>query len=87
MKQVTLREANQQFSRLVREVEATGEAVLVLRNGRPAVEIAPSRAVRARRQLSREQQRALEAFFAASRKPPARSGRARSWTRDELHER
>ena len=39
MKQVTLREASRQFSKLVREVEETGERVLVLRSGRPAVEI------------------------------------------------
>ncbi|HEY1612683.1 MAG TPA: type II toxin-antitoxin system Phd/YefM family antitoxin [Rhizomicrobium sp.] len=42
MKQVTLREANQQVSRLVGEVEETGEQVIVLRNGNPAVEITPT---------------------------------------------
>ncbi|HWD29083.1 MAG TPA: type II toxin-antitoxin system Phd/YefM family antitoxin [Rhizomicrobium sp.] len=39
MKTITLRDANQQFSRLVREVEAGGEPVTVLRNGKPAVKI------------------------------------------------
>jgi prevent-host-death family protein len=39
MKTVTLRDANQQFSKLVREVEESGEPVTVLRNGKPAVKI------------------------------------------------
>jgi prevent-host-death family protein len=39
MKTITLRDANQQFSRLVREVEESGESVTVLRNGKPAVKI------------------------------------------------
>ncbi|HLY05706.1 MAG TPA: type II toxin-antitoxin system Phd/YefM family antitoxin [Rhizomicrobium sp.] len=86
MKQVTLREANQQFSKLVREVEETGERVLVLRNGRPAVEIAPT-AKRSRRKLTGERQAALEAFLKAARARPGNSKGARRWTRDELHER
>lgn len=86
MKQVTLREANQQFSRLVREVEETGERVLVLRNGRPAVEIGPTTR-RAIRTLTCEQQMAVDAFLKAARTRPAKSKGARTWTRDELHER
>jgi prevent-host-death family protein len=39
MREVTLRDANQQFSRLVREVEETGETITVLRKGKPAVKI------------------------------------------------
>jgi prevent-host-death family protein len=39
MKTMNLRDANQQFSRLVREVEETGETILVTRNGKPAVKI------------------------------------------------
>ena len=42
MKEITLREANQQFSKLVREVEETGEGVVVLRNGQKAVRIMPA---------------------------------------------
>jgi len=84
MKQVTLREANQQFSRLVREVEETGEHVIVLRNGRPAVEIAPTAKKRARRTLSPEQRSALEAFLGGR---PGNSKAERRWTREELHER
>jgi antitoxin (DNA-binding transcriptional repressor) of toxin-antitoxin stability system len=37
MKTMNLRDANQQFSKLVREIEETGESVLVLRNGKPAI--------------------------------------------------
>jgi len=37
MKTMNLRDANQQFSKLVREIEETGEPVLVLRNGQPAM--------------------------------------------------
>ena len=86
MKQVTLREANQQFSKLVREVEKTGERVLVLRNGKPAVEITPT-AKRVMRKLTREQQAAVDAFLTAARARPGNSKGARRWTRDELHER
>jgi prevent-host-death family protein len=39
MKTMNLREANQQFSKLVREVEETGESVTILRNGKPSVRI------------------------------------------------
>ena len=87
MKQVTLREANQQFSRLVREVEETGERVLVLRNGKPAVEIAPTRAKRALRELTAEQQAAFAAFVNGATRHPGSSKGVRRWTRDELHER
>jgi prevent-host-death family protein len=87
MKQVTLREANQQFSRIVREVEETGQRVLVLRNGKPAVEIAPTRATRALRELTAEQRAAFDAFVESAVKHPGSSKGARRWTRDELHER
>ena len=85
MKQVTLREANQQFSRLVREVEATGERVVVLRNGKPAVEIAPTAQTHALRRLTEEQQAAIDAFLSAARKRPGNSKGMRRWSRDELH--
>ena len=87
MKQITLREANQGFSRLVREVEESGEGVLVLRNGKPAVEIMPSRETRPARKLSPEQERAIAQFLKAARTKPGRSAGEKRWTRDELHER
>ena len=86
MKQVTLREANQQFSRLVREVQETGERVLVLRNGKPAVEIAPT-TERAQRVLTCEQAAAFDAFMKSASKRPGNSKGVRRWSRDDLHER
>ena len=87
MKQVSLREAIRQFSRLVREVEETGARVLVLRNGKPVVEIAPARTARAMRVLTAEQQAAFDAFVKSALNQPGSSRRARRWTRDEVHER
>jgi prevent-host-death family protein len=86
MKQLNLREANQGFSRLVREVEETGERVLVLRNGKPVVEIVPSGERRAIRRRTPAQERAIRAFLKSARGRPGSSSGAR-WTRDELHER
>ena len=37
MRTMNLRDANQQFSKLVREIEETGETIIVLRNGKPAI--------------------------------------------------
>jgi antitoxin (DNA-binding transcriptional repressor) of toxin-antitoxin stability system len=87
MKQINLREANQAFSRLVREIEETGEGVLVLRNGKPSVEILPTRARRAARVLTAEQQAAMAAFLKLARTKPGNSSGERRWTRDSLHER
>jgi prevent-host-death family protein len=87
MKQLNLREANQEFSRLVRKVEETGERVLVLRNGKPAVEIVPSGEQRAVRKRTPAQERAVRAFLKAARARPGDSSGRRRWTRDELHER
>ncbi len=85
MKEVTLRDANQQFSQLVREVEESGEGVLVLRNGKKAVKIVPAEDKPRARKLSRVQQVALKSFLDFARDSKARS--SRKWTRDELYER
>jgi antitoxin (DNA-binding transcriptional repressor) of toxin-antitoxin stability system len=87
MKQINLRDANQAFSRLVREIEKSGEGVLVLRKGKPAVEILPTRVTRPARLLSRDQQRAIADFLKAARNRPGDSSGQRRWTRDSLHER
>ena len=87
MRQLNLREANQQFSRLVREIERTGERVLVLRNGKPAAEIVPSGETRALRRQTAQQQRAIRAFLKSARSRPGNSSGERRWTRDDLHER
>ena len=39
---ISLRDANQQFSELVRRVEATGQGYLVLRHGRPVARLLPA---------------------------------------------
>ena len=87
MKQLNLREANQGFSRLVREIERTGKRVLVLRNGKPAVEIVPSGEGRAVHARAPEQRRAIRAFLKSARTKPGNSSGQRRWTRDALHER
>ena len=53
-KTVTLREANQAFSRIIREVEA-GEEITITRNGEPVARLVP---VRRERVLTPEQQAA-----------------------------
>jgi prevent-host-death family protein len=55
---VSAREANQQFSRILRDVEA-GAEVLVTRRGRPVARIVPAQPSR-ERQLTPEQEAALE---------------------------
>jgi len=87
MKQLNLRDANQEFSRLVRKIEETGERVLVLRNGRPAVEIIPSGEKRAAGARTPAQARAIRAFLRSARARPGNSSGRRRWSRDELHER
>jgi len=54
-KTITLREANQAFSRCIREVEA-GEEITVTRRGEPVARIIP---VRHKRVLTPEQEAAL----------------------------
>jgi prevent-host-death family protein len=55
-KTVTLREANQSFSRCIREVES-GEEFVITRNGVPVARLSP---VAHRRVLTPEQQAALD---------------------------
>ena len=85
MKEINLREANQQFSRLVREVEETGEPVMVTRNGEDAVVISPARE-RDQRALSPTQEAALQSLIENARRSPGNS-EGRRWTRDELYDR
>jgi prevent-host-death family protein len=56
MKTINLRDANQQFSKLVREIEETGEPVLILRNGKPAARL--SSVEEQTKKLTREQEEA-----------------------------
>jgi prevent-host-death family protein len=64
MRTMNLRDANQQFSKLVREIEETGETILVLRNGKPAIKLAPIEEKAPR--LSRAQREAKERLTSAS---------------------
>lgn len=80
-KTVTLREANQSFSRCIRAVEA-GEEFVITRNGKPVARLSP---VGGRRVLTPEQQAAWERTLARM---------AKGWNigagpldRDSLHER
>jgi prevent-host-death family protein len=55
---ITARDANQQFSRLLREVEA-GREFVVTRNGVPVARIVPERQPDGRRRPTAEQEAAL----------------------------
>ena len=63
-KTVTLREANQSFSRCIREVES-GEEFVITRNGVPVARLSP---VSKRRVLTPQQLAALERVKAAMEK-------------------
>lgn len=84
MKKLNLREANQQFSKIVRHIAETGEEVVVLRNGKATVKIVPFEQT-SKRRLSLEQDGALKEFLEFARSSTAKSDR--TWTREELHER
>lgn len=86
MRKINLREANQRFSRLVREVQETGEPVSVYRRGEPAVEIHPSVKKGDVRILTPEQEAALNSMLETARKF-GRKSVGRKMTRDEMHER
>jgi prevent-host-death family protein len=80
-RRVTLRQANQQLSRYVREVE-DGAEVVITRRGRPVARLMP---VAGERRLTAEQAAALERTLARMERGWALGGRAPS--RDSLHER
>ena len=61
-KTITLRDANQSFSRCVREVEA-GEEFVITRNGRPVARLIPTGGTRV---LTAEQEAALERLGSTS---------------------
>src|ERR1051326_4971045 len=78
-KTISLREANQGFSRCIREVEA-GEKFVVTRKGKPVARIVP---VTGKRVLSTEQEAALARAQARMRKGwPIGAGRL---NRNELY--
>lgn len=80
MKQhISLRQANQNFSRYVEAVER-GQEFVVTRRGRPVALLSPAPR-RALRRLTGEQQAALKRLFASAR--PLGIGK---WRREELYE-
>ncbi len=81
MRQVSLREANQNFSRLIAEVEA-GEQVVLTRRGRPVARIVPEAR---RRQLTPEQQAAYERMMALMNRGHRSGGQGVN--RDEIYDR
>ena len=81
-KTLSLREANQSFARVVREVES-GAAFTITRNGRPVAKISPVEG--ARRVLTGEQEAALARMIAGMDEGmPLNLGKL---DRDALHER
>jgi prevent-host-death family protein len=80
-KMITLREANQGFSRCIREVEA-GQEFIITRNGQPVARLAP---ISGRRTLTAEQEAALARARAIMEEGwPINAG---PLDRDALHER
>lgn len=61
---ISLRDANQQFSELIRRVEATGQGYLVMRHGKPVARLLPVEDRPGR--LTPEQRAALARLLAAS---------------------
>jgi len=80
---ITARDANHQFSNLLRQVEA-GREFVVTRNGVPVARIGPVQPADGHRRLSDEQERALVDSLARLRKGwPLGIGRL---DRDELYD-
>ena len=80
MRRVSLREANQNFSACIAEVEA-GERLVLLRRGKPVAEIVPY----ARKKLDPVREAAHRELMALLREGIPMGGVAP--TRDEMHER
>jgi prevent-host-death family protein len=80
-KTISLRDANQQFAEIVRQVES-GQSYIVTRRGQPVARIEP---VSKKRQLTPAQEAAWRRLKRAMEKGFALGGKAPS--RDELHDR
>ncbi|MBM3511721.1 MAG: type II toxin-antitoxin system prevent-host-death family antitoxin [Alphaproteobacteria bacterium] len=83
-KTISLRDANQRFAAIVREVEG-GAEYLVTRRGAPAVRIVPARP--GKRVLTPEQEAALARTLDRIKKSRYRSPKGWRFNRDEAHER
>ena len=82
-KTISLRDANQKFARIVREVEEGRETVIVTRRGEPVVKITPAR--EGKRKLTPAQQRALNQIFKLAEEKKLSSG-GWKFNRDELYD-
>ena len=80
MRTVGAREANQQFSRFLREAEA-GEEIGITRNGKIVARLGPARPFRS----PRAQKKAVEEMIKLMERGLDLGGR--DFTRDEMHER
>ena len=79
MRSVTAREANQAFSRILKEAES-GEPVVITRRGQPVAIITPYRAADAR-----EREQSIDHIVALMRRGLPIGGRR--YTRDDMHDR
>jgi prevent-host-death family protein len=79
MRTVGAREANQQFSRLLREAE-DGEEITITRNGRSVARLVPARGPRD----AKARKKALDEMLKLMEKGLDLGGR--KYTRDEMHE-
>jgi prevent-host-death family protein len=83
-KEVALREANQQFARYVRAVEA-GESFVITRRGKPVARLVPVEP--GRRVLTPEQQEIRQRLLERMRRGIDLGERTEPFDRDALHER
>jgi prevent-host-death family protein len=81
MKQVTAREANQQFAKILTAVEA-GEEVMISKYGKPVAVMSPYRPA-----LDAEHQTAVSEFLAVLNEPLIPAKDFRMVSRDDMHER
>jgi prevent-host-death family protein len=79
MRSITAREANQSFSRVLKDAE-NGDSIVITRRGQPVAVLAPYG-----RSMSPERERAIERIVALMREGLPLGGRR--FTRDEMHER
>ena len=88
MRNVSAREANQAFSRILGEAEA-GEEFVITRQGRPVARLAPYRQPEVtldKPEVTPERKAVIEHVIEMMENAP-RLGTARRFGRDEMHER
>lgn len=82
-KTISLRDANQRFAKIIREVEETGETYQVLRHGQPVARITPEPS--GNRKFTAEQDRDWQDFLDIIKRANPSDGT--KMTTDEMHER